>query len=244
MAAISAENLGIRFQFDRQRRVITPIRARLAFHVTETWGLRGLSFEAAPGEGLALIGPTGSGKTSLLRAIAGILPADEGSIQVDGRAGSMLSVDAGLMPTLTGRENAMLLAVLGGLSRSEARAKLPAIQRESELGPAFDRPASSYSQGMRARLGFTTMIHTDPAILLLDEVHEALDHHFRDVLEETAHRVRQRGGIVVAAGHDHPLLARVCERALLLDGGVARAHGHFDTVRDAYLGSDAEALTG
>jgi ABC-2 type transport system ATP-binding protein len=87
MAAIRAQDLGVHFQFDRQRRVITPIRARFSLRVTETWGLRELSFSAVAGEGLALIGPTGSGKTSLLRAIAGILPADEGSIEVSGAVG-------------------------------------------------------------------------------------------------------------------------------------------------------------
>jgi lipopolysaccharide transport system ATP-binding protein len=236
MAAIRAQGLGVRFQFDRQRRVITPFRARLGSRVTETWGLRGLDFEAGPGEGVALIGPTGAGKTSLLRAIAGVLPADEGSIEVRGGVGSLLSIDAGLLPPLTGRENAMVLGVLGGMSRAETRSRLPEIRRESLLAESFERPASSYSQGMRARLGFTTAMQTDPEILLLDEVHEALDHRFRDVLRAKAGELRSRGGIVVAAGHDHQILSQLCDRALLLDSGRVRALGPFDQVRARYLG--------
>lgn len=242
MATIRVRGLGVRFQFDRQRRVITPFRARLASHVTETWGLRGIELDVDPGEGLALIGPTGAGKTSLLRAIAGVLPADEGAIEVRGGVGSMLSIEAGLIHPLTGRENAMVLGVLGGMSRAETRIRLPEIQRESLLAEAFDRPASSYSQGMRARLGFTTAMHTDPEILLLDEVHEALDHRFRDVLRAKASELRSRGGIVIAAGHDHGILSQLCDKALLLDSGRVRALGPFEEVRTRYLGAAAAGL--
>jgi len=237
MATIRVRGFGVRFQFDRQRRVITPFRARLASHVTETWGLRGVELDVGPGEGLALIGPTGAGKTSLLRAIAGIMPADEGAIEVSGGVGSMLSTDAGLIHTLTGRENAMVLGVLGGMSRAETRSRMPEIERESLLAEAFDRPASSYSLGMRARLGFTTAMQTGPEILLLDEVHEALDHRFRDVLRAKAAELRSRGGIVVAAGHDHGILSQLCDRALLLDSGTVRALGPFEEVRASYLGA-------
>jgi ABC-type polysaccharide/polyol phosphate transport system ATPase subunit len=171
-----------------------------------------------------------------------VLPADEGSIEVGGKVGSMLSIDAGLLPTLTGRENAMVLGVLGGMSRAETQRKLPEIQRESLLLDYFERPASSYSQGMRARLGFTTAMQTGPDILLLDEVHEALDHRFREVLREKAGEVRSRGGIVVAAGHDHQILSELCDSALLLDSGRLRAYGAFDEVRSTYLAPGSPAL--
>jgi ABC-type polysaccharide/polyol phosphate transport system ATPase subunit len=239
MASIRATELGISFLFGSERQVITPLRAKISLHATETWGLRGATFEVGPGEGVALLGPTGSGKTSLLRAVAGVLPADEGGIEVGGRVGSMLSTDAGLLPALTGRENAMLLSVLAGLSRAEVKVRLDAMRERSGLGDAFDRPASSYSQGMLARLAFTAASACDPDLIVIDEVHEAFDHAFREVLEETAQGLMDRGGIVVAAGHHHEILRRLCSRALLLDRGALVADGPFEEVRGRYLGEPA-----
>ena len=240
MATVRAEELGVHFQFDRQRRVITPARAALGRHKAETWGVRGISVSIGPGEGVALIGATGSGKTTLLRVIAGVLPADEGTIEVGGRIGSLLSIDAGLLPTLTGRENAMLLGVLAGLSRAEARSALDAMRELSGLGDSFDRPASSFSQGMRARLAFSAAELAGPEILLLDEVHEAFDHSFRETLAERALATLEGGGIVVAAGHDHDVLGKICSRALLLSEGSLEADGPFDRVRHEYLDRAAD----
>lgn len=243
MATIRAQGLGIRFIFDRYQRVMTPGRAKFTRSVTETWGLRQASFSIEPGAGVALIGPVGSGKTTLLRTIAGVLLADEGSTEVNGRVGTLLSSDGGTVETLTGRENAMLLAVLAGLSRRQAAARMGAVRETSGLGDAFERPVSSYSQGMLARLSFTASIQADPAILVLDEVHEAFDHAFRTALEEFVHELRSAGGIVVAAGHDHDVLRRMCDRALFLEGGRIRADGLFDEVRRIYLEEESRGAT-
>jgi ABC-type polysaccharide/polyol phosphate transport system ATPase subunit len=89
---------------------------------------------------------------------------------------------------------------------------------------------------MRARLAFTAATECDPEVILLDEVHEAFDHAFREVLEATAREVLAKGGIVVAAGHDHEMLSRLCPRALLLADGRIRADGPFEQVRERYLG--------
>jgi ABC-type polysaccharide/polyol phosphate transport system ATPase subunit len=217
MARVSADNLGIRFDLDRQRRPVTPMLTHLRAHCTTEWALRGISFTLEGGRGYGLVGANGAGKTTLLRAIAGVLSADEGRITVEGRLGSLLSTDAGLMPALTGRENAVLLSTLAGLPRSGTRAALPEIAARSGLGQAFERPISTYSQGMKARLGFAVIERTDPDVLLLDEVHEAIDETFRTELEASARRIRERGGIVIAASHDHDMLARLCDTALLID---------------------------
>jgi ABC-type polysaccharide/polyol phosphate transport system ATPase subunit len=178
----------------------------------------------------------GSGKTTLLRVIADVLPADRGSIEVTGKVATLLSTNGGTLEALTGRENAMLLAVLSGLSREQAAGRLGAIREASELGEAFERPVSSYSQGMLARLSFTAAMQAEPSILVLDEVHEAFDHAFRQVLERRASELLAAGGVLVAAGHDHEVLRRLCDRALLLEGGRVRADGPFEEVRRLYLG--------
>jgi ABC-type polysaccharide/polyol phosphate transport system ATPase subunit len=235
-ARIVADGLGVRFLFDRESRVVTTTLARLRRHGAESWGLRDATFELAPGDAVALIGPSGSGKTTLLRTIAGVLAPDRGRLDVTGRVASLLSIDAGLMPVLTGRENSRLLGVLAGLPRAEARRRVDAVRERTGLGEEFDHPVSSFSQGMRARLGFAVAEQIEPSILLLDEVHEALDHEFRAVVEERAEELVRAGGIVVAAGHDHPMLERLCSRALLLEHGRVARDGPFDAVQAEYLG--------
>ena len=234
-AAIRARDLGVRFFYDRQRRPITPMMSRVRRHCSSVWGLRHVDLEVEAGESVALIGPNGAGKTTLLRVMAGVMPADEGEVLVDGRVGSLLSVDAGLTEVLTGRENSMLLGVLAGLPRADARAVLDGVGLRSELGDSFDRPVSGYSQGMAARLGFAVVEQAAPQVLLLDEVHEALDHEFRATAEERARRVVEEGGIVIAAGHDHAELERLCERAVLLQKGSVAGDGPFADVLGEYL---------
>jgi lipopolysaccharide transport system ATP-binding protein len=236
-ARISARGVGVEFLFDRQRRVVSPtlarVRARRAG--SRSWGLRDLDLEIGPGEAVALVGRSGGGKTTLLRTIAGVFTPDAGTMRVEGRIGALLSVGAGVMSTLTGRENAELLGVLAGLSLRESRRAAPNVQEASGLGDSFDRPVSSYSQGMRARLGFASADEADPTILLLDEVHEALDHEYRALVQERAREIVGAGGIVVAAGHDHPLLEELSNRALWLDQGRIIADAPFSEIREAYL---------
>jgi len=234
-ATVSSTDLGIHFLFDHERRVVTPALARIRRRGADTWGLRNITLELRPGEGVALLGPSGSGKTTMLRALAGIYYPDEGTLSVNGRIGSLLSVDAGLLTLLTGRENAALLGVLAGESRSATQAALDDIGTRSKLGASFDRPVSSYSQGMRARLGFAVAERSNPSILLLDEVHEAFDHEWREIVRQRAEMILAAGGIVVAAGHDHALLEKICSRAVYLEGGTICADGPFAEVQRTYL---------
>jgi ABC-type polysaccharide/polyol phosphate transport system ATPase subunit len=236
-AVVHAQGAGVSFLFDRQSRVITPVLARLRRRGATVWGLRGVDVRIGPGEGVALVGLTGSGKTTFLRLLARVLVPDEGRVDVRGRLGCLLSVQAGLLTPLTGRENSMLLGVLAGLSRAEVKARLPDIKERSGLGDAFERSVSSYSQGMRARLGFAVADCTEPEILLLDEVHEAVDQHYREELEARAQSIRESGGIVVAAGHDHEVLERMCDRAILFHEGRVEADGPFTGVLASYARS-------
>jgi ABC-type polysaccharide/polyol phosphate transport system ATPase subunit len=240
---INLDSVGVRFYFDRHRKVVTRGAARLRPHGSTKWGVRGVSFASAGGEGIALIGPSGSGKTTMLRLLARVYWPDEGQVVVRGRVASLLSIDAGLLSLLTGRENAMLLGVLGGLSRRGSRRALDSVRERSQLGEAFDEPVSTYSQGMRARLGFAVAEETDPRILLLDEVHEALDHQFRDIVEERARTLVEAGGVVVASGHDHQMLERLCTRAIHLQEGSVHNDGPFRPVQQAYL-AGVQAGTG
>ena len=240
MTSIAVDRLGMRFHIDRHHRVVTANAARWRRSGSVTWGLRRVTFSAHAGEGIALIGASGSGKTTMLRVLSGVYAPDEGTVRVQGRVATLLSIDAGLLALLTGRENALLLGILGGLSRSESKRLLPGVEERSKLGEAFEDPVSTYSQGMRARLGFAVAEELDPRILLLDEVHEALDHEFRAIVEARARAIVEAGGIVVATGHDHPMLERLCSRAIYLDDGSIRRDGRFGEVQRAYF-EDVEA---
>ena len=233
---IRADGVGIHYLFDRQQRTISPTIARILRAGGENWALSDVSFEIRAGEAVALLGPSGSGKSTLLRTIAHVLEPDVGTMVTRGRLGSLLSIQAGVMSLLTGRENTLLLGVLAGMTPSDARAQMDEVKRRSGLEEHYERLVGSYSQGMRARLGLAVMERTNPSILLLDEIHEALDHEFRDHLEGYVESLLSAGGIVVATGHDHPMLERLSTRALLLEKGRVVADGAFAEVQSEYLG--------
>jgi ABC-type polysaccharide/polyol phosphate transport system ATPase subunit len=239
VAAVRLEQVGVRFDFDGLGRVVTPTLRHIRRVRATAWGLADVGLRIDAGEAVAVVGPTGSGKTTLLRVIAGVLPPDAGSAEVRGGIGSLLATGAGLQMLLTGRENAELLGVLAGLTLAETRERIDFVAERSRLGDAFDRPVHTYSEGMRARLGFAVIQLTEPDILLLDEVFEALDHEFRAIVERWAQALRSRGGIVVAAGHDHLALGRMCPRALWLSEGRVQDDGSFNEVIGAYRASGA-----
>jgi ABC-type polysaccharide/polyol phosphate transport system ATPase subunit len=233
-ALVAARGLGVEFVLDRHQRPVTPGLAWLRRPAARTWALREVDLTFLPGETVALIGRSGSGKTTLLRAIAGVVAPDEGAIEVRGRVGALLSIEAGLVGTLSGRENAELMGVLAGLSLAAVRERLDDVRALAALEESFERPVSTYSQGMRARLGFAVGQAAGAGVIVLDEVHEALDHDFRSQVAERSRVLAAQGGIVVAAGHDHQLLQTFCERAVHMEVGRVVRDGPFEEVVAAY----------
>ena len=136
----------------------------------EFWALRDISFSLRRGECLGIAGPNGSGKSTLLRVLAGITKPTSGRLAVNGRVSALLELGSGFHPQISGRENALLNAVLLGLSMREAREVLPEIIAFSELGGFIDQPMRTYSSGMYVRLGFAVAVYVRPEILLVDEV--------------------------------------------------------------------------
>ncbi len=199
------------------------------------WPLRDVSFQVYPNEALGIIGPNGSGKSTLLKMLAGILEPTEGTILVNGRISALLELGAGFHPDLTGRENIFLNGSMYGLGRGEIRARLDDIIEFSELGRFIDMPIKHYSSGMYVRLGFAVAIHTDPDLLLVDEVLAVGDAAFQNKCMRAIYEFRRRGGTLILVSHDLGTIQAVCDRVIWYEEGAIQAMGEPTQVVMEYL---------
>jgi ABC-type polysaccharide/polyol phosphate transport system ATPase subunit len=184
-----------------------------------------VSFEIAPGETVGVVGPNGSGKSTLLKLLAGILRPTEGTVEVRGRLAALLELGAGFHPELTGRENVEVAGLLLGLSKKEIARRFDAIVRFAELEDFLDAPLRTYSSGMAVRLGFSIAAHSDPDVLLVDEVLAVGDEAFAHRSLEKFEEFERAGKTIVLVSHDLSLVAARCRRAIWLDGGRLAADG-------------------
>jgi len=136
----------------------------------EFWALNNISFQIKKGEVVGIIGPNGSGKTTLLKLLNGIFWPDQGKITVCGKIGVLIELGAGFHPSLTGRENIYINAAILGMTKDEVNEKFDSIIDFADIGDFIDTPVKHYSSGMFVRLGFAVAVHSDPDILLIDEV--------------------------------------------------------------------------
>jgi lipopolysaccharide transport system ATP-binding protein len=198
------------------------------------WAVREVSLDVLPGETLGVVGRNGAGKSSLLRIMAGIVRPERGEIETFGYRPCLLSIQAGFIRHLTGRENAILSGMLLGLRRREVEERLNEIIAFSELGAKVDEEVYTYSTGMRARLGFSVALHADPDILLLDEVLGAGDAEFREKSTAAMKAKIASRKTVVLVSHNQHLIEELCDRAVLLEGGKSVATGKVEEVMKAY----------
>ncbi|MCC9076243.1 ABC transporter ATP-binding protein [Litorilinea aerophila] len=212
---------------------------RSSIQVDEFWPLKDVSLSIHAGDSLGVIGPNGSGKSTLLKLITGILQPTEGELCVRGRLSSLLELGAGFQPDLTGRENIYLNGSIYGLSRSEMNRRLPDIIRYAELGEFIDTPVKHYSSGMYVRLGFAIAIHTQPDILLVDEVLAVGDVSFQHKCLNSIYQFRKNGGTLVLVSHDMTAIQNICNRAIWIEDGRIQAEGKPTDVVMAYLESMA-----
>ena len=202
--------------------------------------VRDLSFTVNPGEAFAVIGSNGSGKSTLLKMVAGILKPTNGEIQVNGRVAALIELGAGFHPEISGRENVFINGAVLGLSRRETESRYEEIVEFSGLEKFMDEPVKNYSSGMYVRLGFSVAIHTDPDILLVDEVLAVGDEAFAHRCIRRIEEFLARGRTVLLVSHSLGLVEEFADRCLWMDGGVERLIGDPRRVADAYRQAVAE----
>lgn len=239
-AVIEARGLGVRFVRNRRRnlklREFFIKRGKRRLQVDEFWALRNLSFTVKAGEAVGVIGRNGTGKSTLLKLIAGVLIPDEGSVITRGRVAPLLELSAGFSNDLTGRENVQIVGALHGLSREQIKEKMPAILKFSEVEKFIDTPVRHYSSGMRVRLGFAVIAQLPHPIMLVDEVLAVGDRDFKQKCYATIEQMLAEGRTLVLVSHNESDLKRFCKRGLYINAGVMEVDGPIDDALAAYNG--------
>lgn len=210
-------------------------RGRLLGRATEYWALSDVSFDVYPGETIGIVGRNGAGKTTLLKAIAGIIEPDRGSIRRADINLSMLSLQVGFLPQLSGRENAVLSGMLLGLDRTAAERGVGDIEAFADLGSHFNEPLATYSSGMRARLGFSCALYSAAEVLLIDEVLGVGDQEFRAKSNAAIKNLIQSNRTVLLASHNLLTIRELCDRVVWVENGTVRAVGATGEVLDQYV---------
>jgi ABC-type polysaccharide/polyol phosphate transport system ATPase subunit len=190
--------------------------------------LRDINLRVEHGECLGVIGPNGAGKTTLLRLLAGVTQPSEGRVDVRGRIAPLITLGVGFHPEMSGRENAVVNGMLLGLSAAQARSRLEHIIEFAELSEAIDTPVKFYSSGMSMRLGFSVIMHTEPRVLLIDEILAVGDAGFQYKCFDRLRMFREAGAAIVMVSHSTDMLRQLSRRGILLRKGRVQYDGDIE----------------
>jgi ABC-type polysaccharide/polyol phosphate transport system ATPase subunit len=199
------------------------------------WALKDLTFKVMKGECIGIIGKNGAGKSTLLSLILGTIYPTRGNIKVSQKITPLLELGAGFHPDLTGRENILINGALLGLTRNEVLERMEEIIAFSEIGEFIDMPVRTYSSGMFLRLAFSVAIHTEPKLLLIDEILAVGDEAFRKKSKDALIGLIKGGVTTLLASHNLPAIKEICDRAIWLDEGKIRAEGEPERVVEEYV---------
>lgn len=229
-------NVSKRFQLTEGRslREFLPLFLKGRGFAEPFYALRDVSFSISQGETVGIVGRNGSGKSTILKLIAGVMAPSEGEVRVYGRVSPLIELGAGFHPDLTGRENIHLNASILGMSAKEIKGQFQPIVDFAELWDFIDTPVKRYSSGMYVRLGFSVAIHSNPEILLVDEVLSVGDTYFQEKCLAKMHEFQALGTTMVLVSHNLDLVQRFCERLIFIKDGHLIDEGPPARIIDEY----------
>lgn len=197
--------------------------------------LENISFDIKKGESVALIGRNGSGKSTMLSLIAGVLKPTQGTIRLNGRVASMLELGGGFHPELTGRENIRLNAILLGMTKKEVNKRIDSIIEFSELAEFIDQPIRIYSSGMLAKLGFAVVTSVNPDILIIDEVLAVGDVEFQKKCLKTIKSFKDQGVTIFLVSHNMEDVKNFCDKVVWIENHKVKKIGNPEVIGVEYL---------
>ena len=241
MFAVRFENVSKVYKIGRQRQ-FTQLFASWAGKLVGRgggrpthWALDDVSFELQEGDSLGMLGPNGAGKTTILKLLSRVTWPTSGRVLVAGKVISLIELGAGFHAELTGRENIFLHGAILGLSFKEISSRLDEIVAFTEIEKFIDTPVKWYSSGMYAKLGFGVAAHSDPDVLLVDEVLAVGDTAFQRKAIDSMRGLVQSGKTVILVSHDLGNVRGLCKQVLWLDKGQVRALGPTEEIVAQYL---------
>jgi len=236
---IDVDHVTIRFNLSNQKvdnlkeYVIKILKKELLFQ--EFLAVKDVSFQVRAGEAWALVGSNGSGKSTMLKAISGILKPYKGSISVNGSVAPLIELGAGFDPELTARENIFLNGCILGHTEQFMKDHFDEIVDFAEIRDFLDSPLKNYSSGMKSRLGFSIATMVRPEILIVDEILAVGDYKFRKKCEQRMNELLSGGTTLLYVSHNIDEVRRLCDHAIWLDKGVCRMVGEANEVCNAYM---------
>ena len=235
---INVEHVSMRFNLSSEKfdsfkeYVIKSLKKQVSYD--EFWALKDVSFEVKRGDSLGLIGLNGSGKSTMLKTIAGVLKPTKGTVTVGGNIAPLIELGAGFDMDLTARENVFLNGALLGYNRAQMEAQYEDIVEFSELRDFMDVPVKNFSSGMVSRLAFAIATIGIPDILMVDEVLSVGDFRFQEKCEARIQNMKDQGTTILFVSHSIEQVKKICNKVVWLDHGVLKMFGDAQEICSIY----------
>ncbi|MGG7151233.1 ABC transporter ATP-binding protein [Clostridium neonatale] len=234
--AIKVDHLGKMYKLydkpiDRLKESLGLIKKSLHH---EHYALNDISFEIKKGDTVGIIGTNGSGKSTILKIITGVLNPTTGTVEVNGRISALLELGAGFNPEYTGMQNIYLNGTMMGFTKEEIEAKVQEIINFADIGDFINQPVKTYSSGMFVRLAFAVAINIDPEILIVDEALSVGDVFFQAKCYKKFEDFKKEGKTILIVSHDLGSISKYCDKVILLNKGSKLAEGESKQIIDMY----------